>query len=105
MYLYLFLRLLNTGAEIGEFLTPLIFLCHSYKKWTLGIGIVMKIILSLLNYLRFVLDLIMAHVVEFQIKMEHVTQLQSVNQRAGLIRGLVLRVMESVAHVSFYKSI
>ena len=25
----------KTGAEIGEFLTPLIFLCHSYKKWTL----------------------------------------------------------------------
>ena len=23
------------GAEIGEFFTPLIFLCHSYKKWTL----------------------------------------------------------------------
>ena len=71
-----------------------------------------KKILSLLNYLRtivyiepFILDLIMAHVVEFQIKMEHVTQLQSVNQRAGLIRGLVLRVMEFVAHVSFYKSI
>ena len=35
MYLYLFLCLQNTGAEIGEFLTPLIFLCHSYKKWTL----------------------------------------------------------------------
>ena len=25
----------KSGAEIGEFLTPLIFLCHSYKKWTL----------------------------------------------------------------------
>ena len=25
----------KTGAEIGEFLTPLISLCHSYKKWTL----------------------------------------------------------------------
>ena len=37
MYLYLFLCLQNTGAEIGEFLTPLIFLCHSYKKWTLGV--------------------------------------------------------------------
>ena len=33
MYLYICLQ--NTGAEIGEFLTPLIFLCHSYKKWTL----------------------------------------------------------------------
>ena len=37
MYLYLFLCLQNTGAEIGEFLTPLIFLCHSYKKWNLTI--------------------------------------------------------------------
>ena len=29
------LCLQESGAEIGEFLTPLIFLCHSYKKWTL----------------------------------------------------------------------
>ena len=33
----------KTGAEIGEFLTPLIFLCHSYKKWTLEGGLGQKI--------------------------------------------------------------
>ena len=30
------LCLQKSGAEIGEFLTHLIFLCHSYKKWTLA---------------------------------------------------------------------
>ena len=39
----------KTGAEIGEFLTPLIFLCHSYKKWTLIIAFWMRTSKSNIN--------------------------------------------------------
>ena len=27
----------KTGAEIGEFLTPMTFISYSYKKWTLSL--------------------------------------------------------------------
>ena len=37
------LCLQKSGAKIGEFLTPLIFLCHSYKKWTLNIVCIEKL--------------------------------------------------------------
>ena len=35
MYLYVLICLQKTGAEIGEFLAPMVLLSYSYKKWTL----------------------------------------------------------------------